>query len=109
MGSRVDFALAVLNGAIGDHLAGTHNPLALDMQLVDPEPTPHPRIAILVHGLMCNEAIWRQEDGTDYGTALSRDFGYRVARCAISSFVRCNDRCGASCAFRPTRASGIAQ
>jgi pimeloyl-ACP methyl ester carboxylesterase len=82
----LDFALGVLNGAVGDYLERTKNPLATSMCLVrdgrELEPSAfsseHPdarRLAVLVHGLMCTESIWTMEDGSDYGTLLERDLG----------------------------------
>ncbi len=70
MATKLDQALAVLNGAVGDMLARTGNGLQLEMGLVrDGRRLPierealaraHPdateRVGILVHGLMCTEA-----------------------------------------------------
>jgi pimeloyl-ACP methyl ester carboxylesterase len=39
-------------------------------------PSATPRIAILVHGLMCTERSWKLPDGSDYGTLLARDLGF---------------------------------
>lgn len=86
MARSLDFALGVLNGAVGDYLERTKNPLATSMCLVrdgrELEPSAfsaeHPnarRVAVLVHGLMCTESIWTMEDGSDYGTLLERDLG----------------------------------
>jgi hypothetical protein len=90
MGKKLELAIAVLNGAVGDHLARTGNGLATPMTCVSdgepfameraailrahPEPTP--RIAVLVHGLMCSEDIWKLPDGSDYGSLLARDHGF---------------------------------
>jgi pimeloyl-ACP methyl ester carboxylesterase len=93
MGKRLDASLAILNGAIGDYLARTGNGLATEMSWVarpgDDAPLsltrawlsrayPHasPRLAVLVHGLMCTETIWKMADGSDYGSRLARDLGY---------------------------------
>lgn len=86
MGQRLDFALAVLNGAIGDHLERTGNGLATGMswvrdgQAVPLEhargPVPSGRVAILVHGLMCTESAWAFAGGGDYGAFLQRDLGF---------------------------------
>ncbi|HEU4539239.1 MAG TPA: alpha/beta hydrolase, partial [Polyangiaceae bacterium] len=90
MSNRLDLALAVLNGAVGDYLARTGNGLATDMTwvrggrpcaldragLARELPAARPRLAVLVHGLMCTEAIWRAPDGSDYGSRLDRDFGF---------------------------------
>ncbi len=96
MGARLDSALAVLNGTIGDYLERTDNGLATRMECVHrgrpvvitrdalarvhPEPTP--RVVLLVHGLMCTEAVWRFRDpadgdhARDYGSLLAGDLGY---------------------------------
>ncbi|MFN3978997.1 MAG: lipase family alpha/beta hydrolase [Caldilinea sp.] len=69
--------LAVLNGVVGDHLAATNNPLAI-------QPTLHRRdatqaatgkVVVLVHGLCMNDRQWRRK-GHDHGAALARDLGY---------------------------------
>jgi triacylglycerol lipase len=90
MGKKLEFAIGVLNGAVGDHLARTGNGLATTMACIadgralpieraaieraHPEATP--RIAILAHGLMCTEDVWALADGTDYGSLLARDHGF---------------------------------
>jgi len=83
MGKKVDFWVAVLNGVVGDHLARTENDLATamgffcqgvatDLRAIR---DPKPKVAVLVHGLMCTEAIWAMPDGEDYGSLLARDLG----------------------------------
>ena len=84
----VDLVVAALNGAIGDHLARTHNGLATEMAfVVDGAPirpgalrarTPAagPRIVVLVHGWMANVALWADKDGEDFGTHLAQDLGF---------------------------------
>ena len=78
--------LAALNGVLGDHLALTGNPLAIQMRLrrggIPLELTrdglsraiadPSPRVLVLVHGLCFNDLQWRRE-GHDHGAALARD------------------------------------
>jgi triacylglycerol lipase len=90
LGAKLDMALAVLNGLVGDHLVRTHNALATELECIhkgEPLPTDRaafaralpsatPRVAILVHGLMCTEGIWKFPDGSDYGTLLARDLGF---------------------------------
>jgi triacylglycerol lipase len=90
MGKKLELAIAVLNGAVGDHLARTGNGLATPMTCVaNDEPfameraaivrvhrEPTPRIAVLLHGLMCSEDIWKLPDGTDYGSLLARDHAF---------------------------------
>ncbi len=81
--------IAVLNGVIGDHLAATGNPLAIQMRLrrngrpleitkdalraALPEATR--KLLVMVHGLCRNDLQW-EKDGHDYGAALARDLGY---------------------------------
>jgi pimeloyl-ACP methyl ester carboxylesterase len=86
----LELAIAVLNGAVGDYLAKTANGLATEMAFVkDGMPMPltrrelaraypdaTPRVAVLVHGLMCTESVWALPDGSDYGSLLARDHGY---------------------------------
>ena len=90
MGKKLELAVAVLNGAVGDHLARTGNGLATTMTLIAngkplevtraalaaAYPAASPRIVILVHGLMCTEDIWTHGDGSDYGSLLARDHGF---------------------------------
>ncbi len=89
MGKKLELAIAILNGAVGDHLARTGNGLATSMVCISGDreltierdalsrafPDAAPRIAVLVHGLMCTEDVWRHEDGSDYGSLLARDHG----------------------------------
>jgi len=89
MGRRVDLVLGVLNGAVGDHLVQTDNGLATPMEffqdgaplvlnptaLATTFPNATGRLVVLVHGLMCNEDIWRAPDGGSYGSWLARDVG----------------------------------
>jgi len=80
---------AALNGVLGDHLAGTANPLAIPMSLrrgglslhlereslAESISPPSGRLAVLVHGLCLNDLQWNR-DGHDHGAALARDLGY---------------------------------
>ncbi|MEO8874346.1 MAG: alpha/beta hydrolase [Polyangiaceae bacterium] len=89
MGKKLEFALGVLNGAIGDYLQRTGNGLATSMSFVkDGEPIattkealaaayPHAKkkIVVLVHGLMCTETAFDLAGGGDYGSLLERDLG----------------------------------
>ena len=89
VGEKLEQSLAILNGVLGDHLARTGNGLATTLSLVHEGerlavsrpafsramPQAAPRIAVLVHGLMCTEQIWRMSDGSDYGSLLERDLG----------------------------------
>lgn len=90
MGKKLDFTLAVLNGAVGDHLARTHNGLATEMTfraagrdlplerdaILRVHPAPTSRLVILLHGLMCTEDVWTFAGGGDYGSMLAQDQGF---------------------------------
>jgi triacylglycerol lipase len=90
VGRGLENTLAVLNGLVGDHLARTDNGLVTPMTLVrNGEPlatskgaiaaahgTVNSRAVVLVHGLMCTEALWEFEGGGDYGSFLERDAGF---------------------------------
>ena len=69
--------LAAINGVVGDHLAATQNPLAIEpalrRDLANPETTG--KVVLLVHGLCMNDRQWRR-NGHDHGAALARDLGY---------------------------------
>ena len=81
--------LAALNGVLGDHLAASSNPLAIQMQLrraglalaltadalLAAIPKPTGRILLLVHGLCMNDRQW-QRHAHDHGAALAKDAGY---------------------------------
>lgn len=87
MHKKVEFALAVLNGLVGDYLARHGNGLATEMTCVHQgRPVPlnpaalaaaypgaRPQVVVLVHGLMCTEDVWTFESGDDYGRLLERD------------------------------------
>ena len=76
MGTKVDIALAVLNGAVGDYLSRTDNALATPMDCLDlGRGKVSSRAVVLIHGLMNTEAVWSFPDGQDYGSMLARDFG----------------------------------
>jgi triacylglycerol lipase len=77
MGAKVESALSVLNGIVGDYLARTGNGLALPMVCVPREGLPgSTRAVVLIHGLMGTAEHWAFENGEDYGTMLSRDLGW---------------------------------
>ncbi|MGE0708380.1 MAG: esterase/lipase family protein [Planctomycetota bacterium] len=89
MGAKLEFAVAILNGLVGDYLEREGNGLATEMGLyrelrrVEPEradlarayPDATPRVALFVHGVCCAETIWRFPDGDDYGRRLARERG----------------------------------
>jgi pimeloyl-ACP methyl ester carboxylesterase len=81
-------ARAALNGVLGDHLAGTANPLTIPMRLrIGGQPLQLQkdslqglvpltgRLVVLVHGLCLNDRHWNH-GGHDHGAALARDLGY---------------------------------
>jgi hypothetical protein len=66
-------ALSALNGVLGDHLARTGNPLAIETRLlVRGEVTPH--VVLWVHGLCMNDLQWLR-GGHDHGRALAAELG----------------------------------
>ncbi len=81
--------LAALNGVLGDHLAASGNPLAIEMRLRrNGRPLPLERndlaaalpgatgrILLLAHGLCMNDLQWRR-GGYDHGAALAAAGGY---------------------------------
>ncbi len=90
MGRKLDQTLAVLNGLVGDYLDRTGNglgfemafyregrPLTLDAHSVAAAyPQATARIAVLAHGLMCTEDVFRDAEGLDYGERLYKDLGF---------------------------------
>jgi len=81
--------LAALNGAMGDYLAATRNPLAISMSLrLDGKslslesrdlaraiPRLSDKPLVLVHGLCMSDLQWTRK-GHNHGAALARDLGY---------------------------------
>ena len=84
--------LAALNGVLGDYLAETDNPLAIEMELCGldgplslsaeaiagafPAVTePGRRLLVLVHGSSMDETAW-QRNGHDHGAVLAREAGF---------------------------------
>lgn len=78
---------AILNGVLGDYLAETHNPLAIDMVFVADGtrlelkasslaslPSPKGRLLLLVHGSSMDETGWNRR-GHDHGLALASRLG----------------------------------
>jgi pimeloyl-ACP methyl ester carboxylesterase len=84
VGRLLEDGIAVLNGAIGDYLSRTGNELATELAFFDASEggarvreLGEKRVAVLVHGLMCSESIWRfPKSSDDYGVRLARDFGF---------------------------------
>lgn len=96
-GDRTAAFVAALNGAFGDHLEATGNPLAQGMRLRFGEEdlvlgranltsaiaAPSERVAILVHGLCMNDRQWSR-GGTSHADAL-RERGYTVLHLVYNS------------------------
>ena len=88
-GPERESVLAVLNGVLGDYLAETGNPLAIQMQLrhdghpLELErdalraalPAAGGKLLLLLHGSCRNDRQWLRQ-GHDHGAALARDLGY---------------------------------
>jgi hypothetical protein len=88
-GPEREAALAVLNGVLGDYLAETKNPLAIEMRLrheghpleLDEAslraafPQAGRRLLVLVHGSSMNDLQWTRH-GHDHGAALARELGF---------------------------------
>ena len=84
--STRDALVAALNGLIGDHLARTANPLAIDMRFrqngvaLDPirsvlaaqVPRASSTLIVAVHGLCMSDLAWSRA-GHDHAAALARD------------------------------------
>ncbi len=76
-----DALVAALNGAFGDHLESSGNPLATTMHLCQRLPgatgsatTDGQRLLVLAHGLCMNDRQWTRK-GHDHGIALQRALG----------------------------------
>ena len=81
--------LAGLNGAMGDYLAATRNPLAISMSLrrdgkslslesrdlARAIPRLSNKLVLLAHGLCISDLQWTRK-GHNHGAALARDLGY---------------------------------
>ncbi len=72
---------AAVNGVLGDTLAATTNPLAIEMQFrqqgmpLQPSKQTNGKLLILVHGLCMNDLQWLR-DGHDHGAMLAEQRGY---------------------------------
>jgi pimeloyl-ACP methyl ester carboxylesterase len=73
---RGSMALGALNGAIGDRLADTGNPLALEMSFRGGGEPATPKLAVFVHGLCETDEAWRIGRTPPYGARLHDDLGY---------------------------------
>jgi pimeloyl-ACP methyl ester carboxylesterase len=73
--------LAAVNGVLGDTLAATKNPLAIQMQFrqqglpLNASAKSNGKLLILVHGLCMNDLQWLR-GGHDHGAMLAQQFGF---------------------------------
>jgi pimeloyl-ACP methyl ester carboxylesterase len=86
---RGSLALGALNGAVGDRLAESGNPLALDMTLRGGGDTP--RIAVFVHGLCETDDAWALFGRRPYGARLEEDLGYTPLYVRYNSGLHISD------------------
>lgn len=91
--------ISALNGAVGDHLEATRNPLAVSLAfcrdgralaldkstLARELPCRNGALYVLVHGLGLNDSQWEDRDGEDFGTRLERDLGGSAVRVRYNS------------------------
>lgn len=82
--------VAALNGAFGDYLEESENPLAIEMNFSTPEktltlskesiseviPEASDHVVVLVHGLCFSDRQWSREDVTCMGQRLQQELGY---------------------------------
>ncbi|MEZ4316414.1 MAG: alpha/beta hydrolase [Myxococcota bacterium] len=113
----VDHAVSALSAWLGDHLESSGNPLHTPLALyannrpVEPAALPPPesgRVAVLVHGLACNEGLWawpRSRGTGDYGLALEARLGYRPLYVRYNTGLRISDNGRALAALLETWAS----
>lgn len=107
-----DRVVCALNGVLGDRLAREGNALAVPMELrargealaIEPAalaaayPQATDRIALFVHGLSCDEAMWGRapvgrwsQEGTSYGHLLSTRHGYSDLYLRYNSGLRLDE------------------
>lgn len=91
--------ISALNGAVGDHLEATRNPLALRLAfcrngralaldtktLARELPCANGTLYVFVHGLGLNDSQWQDRDGEDFGSRLERDLGGSAVRLRYNS------------------------
>jgi pimeloyl-ACP methyl ester carboxylesterase len=97
-GPEREAVMAALNGVLGDYLAETKSPLAIEMQLrkeghsleLEKEALraafPHAtgKLLVLVHGSSMSDLQWKRHD-LDYGVALERDLGFTALYLSYNS------------------------
>ena len=86
---RGGLALGALNGAVGDRLAESGNPLALDMTLRGGGDTP--RLAVFVHGLCETDDAWGLFGRRPYGARLYEELGYSPLYLRYNSGLHISD------------------
>ncbi len=93
-----EVALAVLNGVVGDHLAASGNPLAIEMclrrnavplvlerdALAAALPDATSKVVVFIHGSCMSDRQWKRE-GHDHSAALARDLGVTVLHLLYNS------------------------
>src|SRR3954470_4291668 len=90
---RGSLALGALNGAVGDRLAGSGNPLALEMSFrpSGEDHVPTGRIAVFVHGLCETDEAWRLFSRRPYGSRLYEELGYTPLYLRYNTGLRISD------------------
>lgn len=95
--TRAQAVRAAVNGVVGDFLADSANPLAIEMgfyvagerleltrdSIVAAVGEPSDRVCVFIHGLACDETSWKRKPqqqgdagGRHYGKRLRAEFGY---------------------------------
>ena len=90
-----DAVLAALNGVLGDYLADTKNPLALEMRLGGAEGAPQtPWIVVFIHGSSMTRHVWQTARDVgytpvhlDYNTGLNVSTNGRALDARLETFV----------------------
>ena len=91
-GLQREAVVAALNGVVGDHLAATDNPLAIQMALRPPLDGWHDGqvLLVMVHGSSASDLQWRWE-GHDHGVALALDLGLTPVYAHYNSGLHTSD------------------
>ncbi len=93
-GARTDATgtrlISALNGAVGDHLEATNNPIAVSMSLTNGKeqlelnrhslashfPSASANVIVFVHGLGLSDLCWQNDNGPTIGTLASEKHDY---------------------------------
>lgn len=91
-GPQREAVVAALNGVVGDHLAATQNPLAIEMALRPPLDGWHDGqvLLVMVHGSSASDLQWRWE-GHDHGVALAMELGFTPLYAHYNSGLHVSD------------------